>query len=189
MEKVLIVSGSQQLVDSLCKFVKEAGEFRIETASTGESAREFAAAEHFRAIIVCPPLPGESACAVACGIARSTGTIVILIVKESIDALSAAEYEKAGVIALPKPVTKPVFLQAFRLVCTLQSRFTGLANENDRLRNKIDEMKLVDRAKCALIQYLGMTEQMAHRYIEKQAMDMRLPKAVVAEDILKTYES
>jgi len=189
VDHVLIVSGSQQLAESLLKFVAEAGEFRIHTAATGEAARELAASGHFRAIIVCPPLPGESTCALACGIAQSTGTIVILIVKDSVDTLSAEMYEKAGVIALPKPVTKQAFLQAFRLVCALQNRFTGLVSENDRLRNKIDEMKLVDRAKCALIQYLGMTEQMAHRYIEKQAMDMRLPKVVVAEEILKTYES
>lgn len=189
MEKVLIISGSRQLAESLSGFISQAGEYGIYTASTGAAATELAAAEHFRAIIVCPPLPGESACAIACRIAQSTGTIVILIVKESVDEATATQFEKAGVIALPKPVTKPVFLQAFRLVCTLQSRFTGLASENDRLRSKIDEIKLVDRAKCALIQYLGMTEQMAHRYIEKRAMDMRLPKAVVAEDILKTYES
>ena len=39
-----------------------------------------------------------------------------------------------------------------------------------------------------LIQYLSMTESQAHRYIEKQAMDMRLPKRAVAESILNTYE-
>lgn len=189
MEKVLIVSGSRQIAETLSGFISQAGEYSIDTVSTGATAAELAAAGHFRAIIVCPPLPEESACAVACRIAQSAGTIVILIVKEAVSETAAQQFEKAGVIALPKPVTKPVFMQAFRLVCTLQSRFTGLANENDRLRNKIDEIKLVDRAKCALIQYLGMTEQMAHRYIEKQAMDMRLPKAVVAEDILKTYES
>lgn len=189
MDKVLVVTGSRQIAEQLCGFVSQAGEYGIDTVSTGAAAAELADIEHFRAIIVCPPLPGESACAVACRIAQSTGTIVILIVKDPVSQTAAAQFEKSGVIALPKPVTKPMFLQAFRLVCTLQSRFTGLASENDRLRNKIDEIRLVDRAKCALIHYLGMTEQMAHRYIEKQAMDMRLPKAVVAEDILKTYES
>ncbi|MBO5438043.1 MAG: ANTAR domain-containing protein, partial [Thermoguttaceae bacterium] len=33
-----------------------------------------------------------------------------------------------------------------------------------------------DRAKCVLIEYLNMTEADAHRYIEKQAMDLRRSK-------------
>jgi response regulator NasT len=34
-----------------------------------------------------------------------------------------------------------------------------------------------------------MTEGQAHRYIEKQAMDMRTPRKEIAENILKTYET
>ena len=46
----------------------------------------------------------------------------------------------------------------------------------------------MDRAKCALIQYLQMSEPQAHRYLEKQAMDMRLTRAEVARSVLQTYE-
>ena len=64
----------------------------------------------------------------------------------------------------------------------------GLRDENIQLQQKIEEIRLVDRAKCALIQYLNLTEAQAHRYIEKQAMDLRLSRRQVAEAILKTYE-
>ena len=33
-----------------------------------------------------------------------------------------------------------------------------------------------------------MSESQAHRYIEKQAMDLRVTKKEIAENILKTYE-
>ena len=52
----------------------------------------------------------------------------------------------------------------------------------------MEEIRLVDRAKCALIQYLSLTEPMAHRYIEKEAMDRRVSRREVAEGILRTYE-
>ena len=58
-----------------------------------------------------------------------------------------------------------------------------------KLQKKIEEIRLVDRAKCALIQYLNMTEATAHRYIEKQAMDTRRTKSAIAKDILNTYDS
>ena len=49
-------------------------------------------------------------------------------------------------------------------------------------------MRLVDRAKCALIQYRQMTEPEAHKYIERQAMDTRQSRRRIAEDILQTFE-
>jgi response regulator NasT len=63
-----------------------------------------------------------------------------------------------------------------------------LENENNKLQKKIEAIRLVDRAKCVLIQYLNMTEPQAHRYIEKQAMDLRQSRVATAENILKTYE-
>ena len=61
-------------------------------------------------------------------------------------------------------------------------------NENFKLQRKIEEIRLIDRAKCILIQYLQMTEPQAHKYIEKQAMNLRQSRVQMAESILKTYE-
>jgi len=38
-----------------------------------------------------------------------------------------------------------------------------------------------------LISYLSLSEQESHRFIEKQAMDLRSTKRAIAEEILKTY--
>lgn len=51
-----------------------------------------------------------------------------------------------------------------------------------------DEIRFINRAKLALMLYLNMSEPMAHRYIEKRAMDMRVTKKEIAKNILKTYE-
>jgi len=61
--------------------------------------------------------------------------------------------------------------------------------ENIKPQNKIEEVRLIDRAKSVLIQYLKLTEPQAHRFIEKRAMDMRMTRKEVAESILKTYET
>lgn len=70
-----------------------------------------------------------------------------------------------------------------------QKELQKLKEQNQKLQNKLEETRLVNRAKCVLIQYLNMTEQQAHRYIEKQSMDLRQSRVVTAESILKTYES
>ena len=55
------------------------------------------------------------------------------------------------------------------------------------LEEKMEEIRLVNRAKWALIKSCHMTEENAHRYIQKQAMDLCLSKKETAENILKTY--
>ena len=69
-----------------------------------------------------------------------------------------------------------------------RKRVQFLENENQKLQKKIEEIRLVDRAKLILIQVLKMTESQAQRYIEKQSMDLRQTRVVTAENILRTYE-
>ncbi|MBO7398787.1 MAG: ANTAR domain-containing protein, partial [Clostridia bacterium] len=55
------------------------------------------------------------------------------------------------------------------------------------IEEKMNEIRLVNRAKWLLISELKMSEPDAHRYIEKQAMDRCIPRRLVAEEIIKTY--
>ena len=55
------------------------------------------------------------------------------------------------------------------------------------VEEKMAEIRLVNRAKCLLIEKRGMTEAEAHRHIEKQSMDRCTSKKEIATEILKTY--
>ena len=56
------------------------------------------------------------------------------------------------------------------------------------LQQKVADIHTVNHAKWLLIQHDNMTENEAHRFIEKQAMDMRLSRREVAESIIRTYD-
>ena len=75
-----------------------------------------------------------------------------------------------------------------RLVSANRTRMLGLTKENPELMTRIDEMRLINRAKSTLMKYLKFTEPQAHRYIEKQAMNTRQTRREVAMRILATYE-
>ena len=139
-------------------------------------------------VVVNAPLTDEFGHELALSAAESSAAGVILIVKSELADELSARVEDVGVFVVPKPVSRPFFYQAVRLAQASHRRVLGLRTENVRLQSKIEEIRLVDRAKCALIQYLNMTEPQAHRYIEKQAMDLRLTRRQVAENIVKTYE-
>ena len=76
-----------------------------------------------------------------------------------------------------------------RMALSISQKFTALQKQNEQLRQRLEDFKILDRAKCCLVAVLGMDEERAHRYIQKRAMDMRLSQREIAEDILKTYET
>lgn len=136
-------------------------------------------------------LPPDSAAAAEQATALARRGIAVLCLGEEPPADSGAVY-------LPLPVSPAVLLQTISLAVGMNSRLRALEEENERLhaleeenerlKQALNDFKLIDRAKCALVQYLGMTEKDAHRFIEKQAMDRRQMRREIALDILKTYE-
>ena len=47
--------------------------------------------------------------------------------------------------------------------------------------------QIVEEAKGLLIENRHMTEPEAHRYLQLQAMNQRIPKLVIAEGIIRSY--
>ena len=90
---------------------------------------------------------------------------------------------------LQKPLSRSLFLQALRLLAAMRERMRGVEDRARILETRMTELKLVERAKWVLVEYLKMSEAEAHRYIEKQAMDRRTTRGEIAEGILKTYEN
>ena len=188
MEKILLVSSSDKIAQSLFGIINSMGEYQISTVKTAFTAREKIQTNEFDAVVINTPLSDETGLELADETAAGSACCVILIVKEELINKITEKYEKKGIIIVSKPISKQLFINSFKLACSIQSRLSVLKDENDRLKVQINEISIINRAKCVLIQYLGMTEPMAHRYLEKQAMDMRISKRQVAENILTTYE-
>ena len=78
--------------------------------------------------------------------------------------------------------------QSLGMMATVSQKMHALQSRADSLQAKMDELRLVDRAKLLLIQRFKMTEKQAHRFIEKNAMDRCVTRRSVAEKIIRTYE-
>ena len=104
---------------------------------------------------------------------------------QDLSQLSDENLKKFDAVLIPSKK----LIDSFKIPADNQKELDFLKFQNQKLQDKLEEIRLIDRAKCVLIQYLNMTEQQAHRYIEKQSMDLRQSRVVTAESILKTYES
>lgn len=189
MERVLIVSTSAKGQEFLRELLRDQEYGQMVFADNCGEARRKMAEDDFSLVVINAPLQDESGEQLALWAAQSTDAGVLLLVKAEIADEVSARVEDGGAMVLPKPISRQFFSQSLKLISAARRRMLGLKNENTRLQKKIDDIRLVDRAKCVLIQYSDFTEQQAHRYIEKKAMDQRVSRREVAEDIIRTYES
>ena len=120
--------------------------------------------------------------------ARNPLTSVILMVQnERVDEM-CKKVQEYGVMVLAKPIDEQLFTQTLNLMKAARYRMAVLKKENDDLQSKIEEIKLVDKAKCILIERFQYSEQTAHRAIEKKAMDRRMSRKEIARTIIKNSE-
>ena len=132
--------------------------------------------------------PDEFGTRLAQDICQHSAAGVLLLVKAEHFPDIDGRLTPQGVLVLSKPMSTQLFTQSLRLLCGTRERLRGLEKKNATIEEKMEEIRLVNRAKWLLIGELNMTEQEAHRYIEKQAMDRCVTKRAIAEQILSTYK-
>lgn len=175
--------------DTLDNITLAAGEFGFSdiSVSEAEGGAELVSEKNFDMVFINAPLGnmyGLDIAAAACG----KGCGVILAAPSKRCGEIAKKLGGMNVFILPRPMSKAMLLQTFRFVLLTTRNEAELSDEKTRLEQKLQDFKLIDRAKCVLVEVLKMSEGDAHRQIQKQSMDRHVPQAVIAQDILKTYE-
>ncbi|WP_455538326.1 ANTAR domain-containing response regulator [Terrisporobacter sp.] len=187
MEKILVVSSFSKSKQLLMDMVKDCGSYEIWNVNSSLECREIIKKINFDLIIINSPLKDDYKYNLSNFISQNTYSGIILIVKDnSINEID--KFEEKGIYILERPLNKLVFMKVIKSHIIHRRRYISLIKENEELKNKIKDMKLIERAKLTLIQYLKMSEEESHKYIEKQAMNMRITKVEVAKNILKIYE-
>jgi response regulator NasT len=192
LDNALAVSSGEKSMEMLTEMLIQASVLRVSAAKTGAEARSFvlrADATDFELCVINTPLGDEFGDALARDIAANSTSEVILLVKSEIFEDVSAKAGEHGILTVSKPINKALFWNAVKMAQAAHRRLQIVRRENKRLQQKIEDIRVIDRAKCMLIAYLSMSEPEAHKYIERQAMDTRVTRRAVAEDILKTYES
>ncbi len=186
-EGILLAASTEKGVALLRTLVPEGSTGPVRLCRTGGEVRRTLLTEEFALVVINAPLMDENGLELSRELADQSTAGIVLLVKADVFDLVSARMEEYGVLVVAKPVVRQLFDQALRFSLAARSRLLRLREANQRLEKKLADQRLVDRAKCVLIQYLGMSEEQAHRYIEKQAMDQRQTKTAVARAVLATY--
>ena len=189
MPRALIVSAGASSNEYLAHHVAEYGYPRPTIVPSCGEARRLRGTSPVQLVGINTPLPDEIGHELGLYAVRNTQAGVLLLVKASNAEQTAGLVEESGVLVLSKPFTAAAFRQGLHLAAATSRRLENLWQENERLRGKLEQTRMVCRAKCRLIQQEGMTEAQAHRYLEKLAMDTRRSLAQTAADILQQEDS
>lgn len=113
---------------------------------------------------------------------------MILLVKKEHYQVIRRKLEGLGIFTIQKPIHKDVFTQLLSFIQAASKKEQLLQETNKGLHYQLQESKLIDRAKCLLIENNGMSEPQAHKYIEKKAMDERCKRVQIAKAIILKYK-
>lgn len=189
MKKALLISHSGQSASALSKLLQAEGYDRISDSYAAYSAREAAENEEFDLICINAPLADENGIELSRHFAEKTrSSVVIIVPQKSADEVNDL-LTKYGVLVISKPVNKHLFHHYLQFTDCFRTRMLRVEQENKRLKGMVEDIKIIDRAKLLLVTCLGMSEDQAHRYLEKQAMDLRTSRLEVAKQVIQTYEN
>ncbi len=176
-------------MEFLSGILKEFMVERIVTTSTGQQTRRIISEQDFDLVIINSPLKDESGENLSRYIISREASQVILIVKSDYYEEVSSLVENDGVITVAKPINKNMLWFSLKLSKAAHGRMKKIHKENVKLIERIEDIKIVSRAKSVLISYLNMTEEDAHKHIEREAMDGRVTRRSVAEGILRMYDN
>ena len=158
--------------------------FELTTTSDFNEARRLATERSFNIIIADSGDGYDTDFAI--NVADSYSTILLLVPNEHFDEISY-RVEGYGILTITKPFEPFYLYNMMKIAIAVQYKVQVLSSQTTKLKVKMEEIKQVNRAKMLLMQNMNMSEQEAHRYIEKEAMNRGMKRIAISEEIIKTY--
>lgn len=185
---VLLVSASDKFNTATMDLLPMTDYWPVVTVKSVAEAKRKLLEQSYDIVLINAPLPDDFGMRLAIDVCSGSDAGVLILVKNELYNDIYAKVVEFGVMTLSKPTNVSIISQTLRILCATRERMRQVEAKQATVEEKMEEIRLVNRAKWLLIQCLNMTEGEAHRYIEKQSMDLRISKREIAENIIKTYK-
>ena len=183
---ILIVSSSEQFDAAVRRSVRS--HTTVESRRSGAMARRCALERPYDIIVIRMHLTDEPGDQLALDLASDSTAQVLLVVPAEVYETVLEHVTDLGIMTLARPFPRAQLSQAIRFLTAVHNRMRLL---EDRLRaseEKREELRTVSKAKLLLIEKRRMTEEEAHRFIGKEAMNNGITRKKAAEKVLEDLE-
>ena len=185
--RVLVAGSGDKIFDYILEMLPRTGYESVLRAGDAGEVRRMLLDSPVDIVIINTPLSDDFGVELALDLAEGATGVLLLVKNELYDQV-CDKVEDSGVLTLGKPMTRQGFYSAVKLLTAMTARLSKMEKVNRTLQEKMADIRVVNRAKWLLIEHHHMKEQDAHYFIEKQAMDTRLSRREVAENIIRTYD-
>ena len=185
--RVLVADSGDKIYDYISQSLPRSDYDTILRAGDAGEARRMLLNTPVDIVIINTPLKDDFGTELALDLADGSAGVLLLVKNELYDQV-CYKVEDSGVLTLGKPTSRQGFYSAVKLLTAMTARLSKLEKANHTLQEKMADIRVVNRAKWLLIEHHHMKEQDAHYFIEKQAMDTRLSRREVAENIIRSYD-
>lgn len=184
---VLVVSAAEKFNATMATLLPSTDYYPVKFVTNIATAKRAYLEQQYDFVIINAPLPDDFGTRFAIDVTSGNSAVALMLVRaESYEDIHAKVVTK-GIFTLSKPTSTQIIARALEWMAAARERLRRLESKATSIEEKMEEIRLVNRAKWLLIENLKMTEADAHHYIEKQAMDRCCSKKEIALGIIKTY--
>ena len=186
---VLLVSSSEKMNASLTSLLPDRIYYPLTVVSSVSEAQRKINEQSYDFVIVNAPLPDDFGRKFAIDVTTDNDAVTVLIVKNELYDETYDKVAEYGVLTISKPTNAVMMKQTLDYMRATRERLYRMQKKTVSLEDKMTEIRLVNKAKWVLIENRGYSEEQAHKYIEKTAMDLGLTRREVAQTILQSARS
>ena len=188
LQSVLIVSKTDKPIEFIKEVLPKNDFYPILSAANAGEAKRALINSDVDIVIINTPLGDDFGMRLAIDIVTERKSGVLLLVKTELYEEVSYKMEQYGVLTLTKALNRTTLYQTVKLLSATSNKIRRLEENAQRLEKRLHEMKTVNKAKGYLIEFEGLTEEEAHKFIEKDAMDNCIRKIDAAKKIIDKYE-
>jgi response regulator NasT len=191
--KRVVIAEDEALIRLDLKEILEAEGYEVVGESArGDEAVDLVARLHPDLAILDVKMPGIDGIEAARRITANHYDVAVLILTAFSQRNLIEDARDAGVVAyLVKPFQRGELVPAIEVALARFEEFRAIEQEHARLskevaslEDKLETRRFVDRAKGVLMDRDGMSEKEAFSFIQRTAMDRRMPMRQVAQEII-----
>ncbi|MBQ9027975.1 MAG: ANTAR domain-containing protein [Lachnospiraceae bacterium] len=190
---VLAAAGKEEsilLLRQILRGVSGAGQLRVQQAVTLDEIRRGVSGAGAQApadllIAVMPLSDGTGIEGIIHVAQRHPQLMTILLVRQEAYEQVTYQCRNQQIFVIAMPFKRQILAEAASFMLRIRTVMDDKDKELVRLKKNLSEIRIITSAKIRLMQTRQMTEEEAHYYLEKEAMDRSLSKKEVAEEILR----
>ena len=186
---VLVVSSADNFHSAMAAMLPEVSFQPVVNVVSVAAAQRAVAEQSFDFVIINAPLKDDLGMRFAIDCSVSKNALVLFLISNEIHGDVYAKVAEHGVFTLPKPMNKQSMDNALRWLLTAKRKLTGFEKKTNKIEDKMEEIRLVNKAKWLLISNEGLLEPEAHRYLEKEAMDRCTTRKQIAQEVIEKYSN